>query len=93
MIQFSNLEELHEYLEEFSPETKTADGLDEALMGLAQNAHGTVAVYDREKCIEIFQRDMESYEEAEEWFEYNTIRSLAYAGELAPIFMTGLLYA
>ena len=31
-----------------------------------------------------------SYDDAVDWIEYNTIRSLPYAGEKAPIIMYGL---
>ena len=92
MLTFSSIVELREFLEDHSPETVTCDGLDEALIGVAETHNGMVAVYDRDRAIEVFARDMESYEEAEEWFYYNTIRGCAYAGELAPIFLVGLNY-
>ena len=45
-------------------------------------------VYDFDKMVEELMQDEEwSYEEAVEWIDYNTIRSLPYAGPGAPIIM------
>lgn len=45
-------------------------------------------VYDYDKMIEeLMQDEGWSYEEAAEWIDYNTIRSLPYAGCNAPIIM------
>lgn len=52
----------------------TADGFDEALIGSAfiHELGQPVAVYDRSKCIDVLvERDGMSYEDAEEFFEYN----------------------
>jgi hypothetical protein len=67
-----------------------ADGFDEALIGTARRLSGTlVAVYDRNKCIEILARDM-SPEEAEEYFEFNV--EGAWMGEGTPIFIDSKSY-
>ena len=43
-------------------------------------------VYDYDKMIAELMEDEEwSYDDAVDWIEYNTIRSLPYAGEKAPI--------
>lgn len=48
-------------------------------------------VYDYDKMVEELMEDEGwSYEEAAEWINYNTIRSLPYAGEHAPIIMHAL---
>ena len=48
-------------------------------------------VYDYDKMVEELMADEGwSYEEAAEWINYNTIRSLPYAGENAPIIMYAL---
>ena len=45
-------------------------------------------VYDYDKMIEELMQDEEwSYEDAVEWIEYNTVRSLPYGGPGAPIIM------
>ena len=45
-------------------------------------------VYDYDKMIEEMMIDEEcSYDDAVDWIDYNTIRSLPYAGENAPIIM------
>jgi hypothetical protein len=43
-----------------------------------------MAVYDRQKCIEILMRDM-SEEDAHEYFEFNVIG--AFVGENTPAFI------
>lgn len=46
------------------------------------------AVYDYEKMVEELMRDDDiSEQEAIDWIDYNTIRALPYAGEMAPIIM------
>lgn len=48
-------------------------------------------VYDYNKMVEELMEDGEwSCEDAMEWIDYNTIRSLPYAGEYAPIIMYSL---
>ena len=49
-------------------------------------------VYDYDKMIEELMEDEGwSYEEAAEWIDYNTIRSIPYAGPGAPIIMYSTL--
>jgi len=64
-----------------------ADGFDEALVGVGQRCgQPAVAVYDREKCLQILvSRDGMKYEEAEEYFEFNVAGS--WVGERTPIFL------
>jgi len=73
-----------------------ADGYEEALIGFVEGwipakgggaSPSVVALYDREKCIEILvKRDGMSYDEAVEFFEFNTTG--AYAGEKTPMYAT-----
>ena len=64
----------------------TPDGFDDALIGVAQVFNTLVAIYDREKCLTILQqRDGMSYEDAEEFFEFNV--QGAYVGEQTPGFL------
>lgn len=45
-------------------------------------------VYDYDKMVAELMTDEEcSYEDAIDWIDYNTIRSIPYAGENAPIIM------
>lgn len=66
-----------------------ADGLDEAFLGLAHrdSEHGKqVAVYGIYSCIHTLQlKNKWSWEEAEEYFNYNT--RWAYVGEYTPMFI------
>lgn len=61
--------------------------LNDALIGTVQRfGMDTVALYDREKCIEILMGDGMSHEEAEEWFGHNTLGT--WAGDGTPCFAT-----
>lgn len=62
-----------------------ADGFDEALIGTGRRINGSlIAIYDRNKCVEILSRDM-SPEEAEEYFSFNV--EGAWVGEATPMFI------
>lgn len=66
-----------------------ADGFDEALLGFVEVAgRSMVALYDRNKCIEILMSDGMDDEVAQEYFEFNVIG--AYVGEYTPAFATFL---
>jgi hypothetical protein len=64
-----------------------ANGLEEAFVGVAHRYGFSVpvAAYDREKCIEILMRDGGTREEAEDFFEYNTLG--AWVGDSTPLFI------
>lgn len=78
---------LREALAEIDEEMLMADGFDEALIGYAQRCgQPALAVYDRNKCIDIMvERDGMSYEEAEEFFEFNVVG--AWVGDRTPLFL------
>jgi len=59
----------------------------DALIGYTVHADKTVAVYDYKKCIKSLMKDGMSEEEAVEYFEYNTVRTIPYMGSAAPIIM------
>ncbi len=65
-------EKLNEIVEEMLGEDENiqlADGFENAFLGISRQFYNKpIAVYDREKCIEILMEDM-SEEEAEEYFE------------------------
>ena len=62
-----------------------ADGLDEAFIGIGWQFNTPIAMYDRDKCIEILESQGMTPEEAQEYFYYNT--QGAYVGEQTPIFL------
>ena len=71
---------------EHAEEVWVADGLDDALMGYGEQAGQTVAVYDYEKCLEIFmQRDGMDQDEAAEHMSYNVAG--AYLPGKPPVFL------
>lgn len=58
---------------------------DNSIVGVTTDGR---VVYDYDKMIEELMQDEEwSYEDAVEWIEYNTVRSLPYGGPSAPIIM------
>ena len=58
---------------------------DDALIGVTEDNR---AVYDFEKMVSWLMRtEGMTQDDAVEWIEYNTIRSLPYAGEDGPIIM------
>lgn len=80
---------ISEFILEYYPDEQDkillADGFDEAFLGIGCSCGGNnVAVYDRNKCIKILERDM-SATEAEEYFSFNT--EGAYVGDYTPLFM------
>ena len=56
-----------------------ADGFDDALIGLGQQFNTTVAIYDRNKCIELLMKDM-GEEEA-------IVFTGSYQGKNTPVFV------
>lgn len=61
---------------------------DDALIGVTSQNR---AVYDFNKMVEwLITTEGFTYEQAVEWIEYNTIKSLPYFGEQAPIIMYSL---
>lgn len=61
------------------------EGYDDALIGISEDGR---AIYDFDLMVEwLMKVDGITSEEAMEWIEYNTIRSLPYTGSGAPIIM------
>lgn len=68
-------------------EALLADGFEDALIGYVEIFSKLIALYDKEKCIEILMvRDNMSYEDAYEYFEFNVTGS--FVGEGTPAFAT-----
>lgn len=64
-----------------------ADGFDEAVLGVGRRcSQPNLLVYDYHKCCEILvKRDKMTYEEAEEFMEFNVVG--AWVGDTTPIFV------
>jgi hypothetical protein len=79
-------EEIEEWVNENYPDTEIMlpIGFAEAFIGVSTQFDRVMAVYDRQKCIEILMRDM-SEEDAYEYFEFNVAG--AYVGENTPAFI------
>jgi hypothetical protein len=73
-------------LAEQNPEALTADGFEDAIIGVTINHHHPmVVVYDYRKCVEILVSQGLTDEEAEEYLSFNTLG--AYVGEHGPLYM------
>jgi len=79
---------LREWLAEFNPEALLADGFEGAILGVGERCgQPALVVYDRAKCLEILmQRDGLTYDEAVEYFDFNTAG--AWVGAGTPIWLT-----
>ena len=64
-----------------------ADGFDEAVLGVGRRCgQPDLLVYDYQKCCEVLvKRDKMTYEEAEEFMEYNVVG--AWVGDKTPVFV------
>ena len=79
------IREFLEYLKETYPDAVLLDGLDDAITGVDTDGH---VVYSYQRCCDVLIRDEGmTEEEAMEWIEYNTIRSLPYMGANRPVVM------
>lgn len=67
---------IEDYLDRCHPEAIRFDGLDDAVIG---TDHQGNLVYDYNKMLKIFLRDMEE-EEAVEWIDYNVIGPMGGQG-------------
>ena len=71
------------YEEDEQPLLFTNQAYDNSIIGFTDDGR---AIYDYQKMVEeLMQDDNCSMEDAMEWINYNTIRSIPYAGEHAPI--------
>jgi hypothetical protein len=81
-------EAIMDYLENADLLVISADGLEEAAIGVAKNPEvgEMVLVYSIERCLEILQETNDwTLDEAMEYFDFNTLG--AYAGKGSPIFV------
>lgn len=79
------IEQFKEMLAETDPDLILYPDYDKAFIGIARRAcKENVAVYDYDKCIQVLMEGgIESREEAEEYFEFNT--ACAYVGDRTPV--------
>ena len=68
------------------PDLLTADGFDDAIIGVVQRMGELAICYDEDKVIDILmERDGMTYEEAVEYFYFNVAG--AWVGESTPFFL------
>ena len=76
---------IHE-LGQLNKEILLADGFDKALIGIGQIYDKSIAVYDRQKVIDIIINDFgTNIDDAEDYFNFNVVG--AYVGEYTPVFV------
>ena len=82
--------DIERYCEDNDIELLLLDGFDEAFVGVVTRfgIDEPVAVYDRDKIIEILMREGSSWEQAEEHFAFNIIG--AWVGDKTPFFLSSL---
>lgn len=84
-----NFSEKTTFLKELNSDIIFYSGLDDALVGYCDIFNKTIALYDKEKAVNILvTKNNWSEEDALEFFNYNIIDS--YLGEFTPGFITYL---
>ncbi len=74
------------FAEEQEIEILLANGFEQALIGVGRQFNKYLAVYSREKCIDVLRfRDGMTREEANEFFDFNVVGG--YVGEHTPVFI------
>jgi hypothetical protein len=82
-----DFERIRDMIADANEEALLADGFEDALIGYVEIFHKLIALYDKEKCIEILMvRDGMSYEGAHDYFSFNV--QDAFMGEGTPAFAT-----
>ena len=76
-----------ELISEINPEAMLADGFDDAIIGVVeQYGTETIALYDKEKCINILIKQGMKEDEAIDYFYFNIVG--AWVGETTPCYAT-----
>lgn len=80
-------ESLRAWIAEHNENALMADGFEDAIVGISERCgQPSLVVYDADKCIQILmQRDGMDYDEAVEFFSFNTLGS--WVGENTPAFL------
>lgn len=85
----NDTDELLAELAEENPKAMTADGFQDALIGITANYHHpVVAVYDLGLCVEVLMDQGMTEDDALEYLQFNTIS--AYVGPNGPLFIKTL---
>ena len=80
------LDEIKEYVAEYNPDALVFDDFCDAFIGVSDDGSTHRAVYDYNKMVRsLVENDKMTEEEAIDYISYNTIRSLPYYGDSAPI--------
>jgi hypothetical protein len=80
-------EELRESLAEVNDEAILFDGFEDALVGIADRfGMASVALYDRNKMVEVLMQDGLTHEDAVEYLDFNVFG--LWAGDHTPVIAT-----
>ena len=82
------LAHMDEYVDEFL-RLEPREDYDPCIVGVARRFNDTVLIYSIRSIIDMHMRHGMTYDEASEWFEYNTIGG--WYGEQTPIFLDDLI--
>lgn len=77
--------EIDEWATASEIELLTCDGMDDAILGIGQRFNSYFVVYDRELAVKSLMTGGMNREDAEEFFEFNTVG--AWVGEATPCFV------
>ncbi len=85
MVRKISMIDVKQYLKDNYPDEViiTIDGFDEAFIGIGYSFNKPYACYDREKMIQCLKADIMTYDEAEEYLDFNVLG--AYIGENNPV--------
>lgn len=86
-------EEIRDYLDSIGVTTLTADGFDDAIMGVTYDMQVSEhrIVYSVCKCLNVLmERDGMSHEEAQEYFDFNV--SGAHVGSQTPVWVDDSMF-
>lgn len=80
-------DQLREMIAEYNEEAMIADGLDDAIIGMAcRCGSDPVVAYDTNKVIALYVKEGMTEEEAVEFFEFNVLG--AYVGPNTPVYIS-----
>lgn len=81
-----------DYLEECHPDAVILlpDEINDAIVGIDLESERVIYSYDL--LIKYYKNTGMTYDEADEFIQFNTIRALPYMGDKAPIILTKLIY-
>lgn len=85
MIPTWGTQEMFDTLRDTDSDALTMDGMDEAIIGIVEQAGRELVLYSYTKLINVLVRQGMTTEEAEEWYVFNMT---GYMGDSTPVVLT-----